>query len=96
MAGSGGCNWDRLLFCIKEAVYKVWFPMTERWLGFDEEMVSIGAEMGSFSARLLVQAPTVGGCALSSFEGRWLVREGLILTAIAVARCDLACSLCPE
>jgi len=26
-------QWERLLFCAKEAVYKAWYPLTRRWLG---------------------------------------------------------------
>ena len=29
-------HWDRLLFCAKETVYKVWFPLAECWLGFED------------------------------------------------------------
>ena len=28
--------WDRLLFSAKEAVYKAWFPLAGRWLGFED------------------------------------------------------------
>ncbi len=31
-----GTHWGRLLFSAKEAVYKAWFPLTQRWLGFQE------------------------------------------------------------
>jgi 4'-phosphopantetheinyl transferase EntD len=34
-----GVCWDRLLFCVKESVYKAWFPLTGRWLGFEEACV---------------------------------------------------------
>ena len=27
---------DRLLFSAKEAIFKAWFPLTGRWLGFDD------------------------------------------------------------
>ena len=29
-----GTHWDRMLFSAKESVYKAWFPLTQRWLGF--------------------------------------------------------------
>ena len=29
-------HWDRLLFSAKESVYKAWFPLAERWLGFED------------------------------------------------------------
>jgi 4'-phosphopantetheinyl transferase EntD len=34
-----GVHWDRLLFSAKESVYKTWFPLARRWLGFEEAAV---------------------------------------------------------
>ncbi|MFM8173748.1 MAG: 4'-phosphopantetheinyl transferase, partial [Pirellulaceae bacterium] len=28
--------WDRLLFCVKESVFKAWYGITRAWLDFDE------------------------------------------------------------
>jgi 4'-phosphopantetheinyl transferase EntD len=76
-------SWDRLLFCAKEAVYKAWFPLTGQWLGFGDADVTINAADATFSARLLVPAPA--GVPLDGgFTGKWLARDGFILTAIAV------------
>ncbi|MBB4745780.1 4'-phosphopantetheinyl transferase EntD [Actinoplanes octamycinicus] len=82
-------RWDRMLFCAKEAVYKSWFPLAQRWLDFEDAVVtmrpgSAGAATGVFDARLLVVGPRVGGRRLTGFTGRWLVEQGLILTAIVV------------
>ncbi|MGH3929175.1 MAG: 4'-phosphopantetheinyl transferase family protein [Pseudonocardiaceae bacterium] len=76
--------WDRLLFCAKETVYKAWFPLTRRWLGFQDAAVTIDPAEGTFSARLLVTGPTIAGKTLTRFEGRWLTDDGLVLTAITV------------
>jgi 4'-phosphopantetheinyl transferase EntD len=76
-------RWDRILFCAKEAVYKVWYPLTERWLGFEGADVVIEPS-GTFRARLLVPSPVVGGRALTELDGRWIVRDGLIVTAITL------------
>jgi 4'-phosphopantetheinyl transferase EntD len=76
-------RWDRLLFCAKEAVYKAWFPLAQRWLGFEDAFVSVDTVGGTFSARLLVGGPLVGGRELSGFSGRWIVDEGIVLAAIA-------------
>lgn len=78
--------WDRLLFCAKEATYKTWFPLTRRWLGFDEASVSLDPVAGTFVARLLVPGPVVGGEKVDSFPGRWLVDDGLIAAAIVLSR----------
>lgn len=79
-------SWDCLLFCAKEAVYKAWFPLTGRWLGFADADVTINAADATFTARLLVPVPDLAGPSLAGgFSGRWLSRDNLIVTAIAVA-----------
>jgi 4'-phosphopantetheinyl transferase EntD len=83
-AARPGVHWDRMLFCVKESVYKAWFPLTRRWLGFEEASVDIDPVTGTFTARLLVEGPVVNGSALTAFQGRWLVSNGLIATAIAI------------
>jgi 4'-phosphopantetheinyl transferase EntD len=77
-------NWDRLLFSAKESVYKAWYPLTERWLDFHEASVSIDPSAGMFTAHFLVPGPILAGRELTSFSGRFLVSEGLVLTAIVV------------
>jgi 4'-phosphopantetheinyl transferase EntD len=79
-----GLCWDRLLFSAKESVYKAWYPLTERWLGFEDAVVTIHPDSGTFEAKLLVSGPRVADRPLTGFAGRWLVRDGLVVTAIAV------------
>jgi enterobactin synthetase component D / holo-[acyl-carrier protein] synthase len=80
-----GMHWDRLLFSAKESVYKAWFPLTQRWLGFEDAQLSIDPASGTFEARLLVAGPDIAGRPLTGFSGRWVIEEGLILTAIVRA-----------
>ena len=80
----GGVHWDRLLFSCKESVYKAWFPLARCWLGFDQAEVSIDPDRSAFTARVLVPGPVVEGRELPGFRGRWLARDGLLLTAITV------------
>jgi 4'-phosphopantetheinyl transferase EntD len=75
-------HWDRLLFSAKESVYKAWFPLAERWLGFEDAIVRVEKE-GTFSAQLLVDGPLLDGKPLTGFSGRWLAYDGLLITAIA-------------
>ncbi|MFC5065975.1 4'-phosphopantetheinyl transferase family protein [Actinomycetospora atypica] len=77
-------HWDRLLFSAKESVYKTWFPLTGRWLGFEEAALTPAAD-GTFTAELLVPGPVVDGVEVSSFAGRWTVAGGHVITAIALA-----------
>lgn len=79
-----GLRWDRLLFSIKESIYKAWFPLAERWLGFEDAVVAIDPREGSFSARLLVPGPVLDGRETRGFDGRWLASDGLLMAAIAV------------
>jgi 4'-phosphopantetheinyl transferase EntD len=81
---SPGTGWDRLLFCAKEAVYKAWFPLTGRWLGFADADITISAEDGTFSARLQVPGPVINGSPITSFAGSWLASDDLLLAAIAL------------
>ena len=83
-AAAPGTAWDRLLFSAKESVYKAWFPLTGRWLGFHDADVTIDAAGGTFDVRLLAPAADDGGIPLSGFAGRWLAEDGLILTAVTV------------
>ncbi|MFG2057207.1 4'-phosphopantetheinyl transferase [Micromonospora sp. NPDC048930] len=80
-------HWDRLLFSAKESVYKAWYPLTGRWLGFEDAELSIDPAAGSFTARVLVDGTRAdGGRPLTELRGRWLVARGLILTAVSVPR----------
>jgi 4'-phosphopantetheinyl transferase EntD len=83
-------HWDRLLFCAKEATYKAWFPLTERWLGFEDARISFAeapaggqGRSGTFHAQLLVPGHTLKGPPLASFDGKWLVADGFIVTGIS-------------
>ncbi|MEU8251676.1 4'-phosphopantetheinyl transferase superfamily protein [Nonomuraea sp. NPDC048916] len=71
-------SWDRLLFSAKESVYKAWFPLTQRWLGFEDVTLTVQPDQRTFNARLLVAGPVAG------FTGRWTVSHGLVVTAICV------------
>ena len=77
-------HWDRVLFSAKESVYKAWFPLMSRWLDFTEAVMTIDPDRGRFRTRLLVTGPTGPGGSLVGFDGRWLVRDGLVLTAVVV------------
>ena len=77
-------KWGTLLFSAKESVYKAWFPLARRWLGYEDATISIDPEAGTFEARLLVPGPVVNGAPLTGFSGRWLVENGLVATAIAL------------
>lgn len=74
-------NWDRLLFSAKESTYKAWYPITDRWLDFDEVRVDINPQRNSFDVTIL--RPSCSEVSLLRFAGRYLIQRGLILTAVA-------------
>lgn len=78
-------HWDRLLFSAKESVYKAWFPLARRWLGFAEATIDFDPASRVFTAALHQVGPRVGGRVLTTMSGRWLVHDGLVLTAVVVA-----------
>lgn len=83
---ASGVHLDRLLFSVKEAVFKAWFPMARQRLRFEDASVAFKVKDRTFSARLLVEGPIIEGQQLASFFGRWLARDGLLITAIALSR----------
>lgn len=79
-------HWDRLLFSAKEAVYKTWYPLTRRWLGFDEANLTVDPGAGTFTARVRVDGTRIdGGRPLTVLSGRYLIDGGLMLTAVWTA-----------
>ncbi|HEX5256848.1 MAG TPA: 4'-phosphopantetheinyl transferase [Mycobacterium sp.] len=85
-----GLHWDRILFCAKEATYKAWFPMTKRWLGFDDAHVVFDLDppdagtTGVFVSKILIDGQALDGPPLTALRGRWSVERGLVLTAIVL------------
>jgi 4'-phosphopantetheinyl transferase EntD len=81
-------HWDRLLFSAKESVYKAWFPLATRWLGFEDVSVSLDPNTRTFVARLLLSGPmpALADGPLRGFSGGWTVGEGLVLTAVVAVQ----------
>ena len=83
-----GLHWDRILFCAKEATYKVWFPLTQRWLGFEDAHITFTVDpegtAGEFVSRILIDPAARSGPPLNELTGRWSVAGGLALTAIVL------------
>ena len=85
---SADLHWDRILFCAKEATYKAWFPLTKRWLGFEDAHITFEADSsgstGRFVSRILIDPAALSGSPLTSLAGRWSVERDLVLTAIVL------------
>lgn len=87
-----GIHWDRLVFSAKESAFKAWFPLARDWLGFEQAIVSFQPTDSTFQVRLLVPLPTPSGGSLEHLTGRFMVRDGLLLTAIVVAQPERSAS----
>ena len=70
---------DRLLFCAKEATYKAWYPLTGRWLGFEDADIDLRPD-STFVSYILVRPTPV-----HFIEGHWTVENGYVI-ATAVVR----------
>jgi 4'-phosphopantetheinyl transferase EntD len=83
-----GVHWDRIIFCAKEATYKAWFPLTKRWLGFEDAHITFDVDEsgsgGTFESMILIDGATLSGPPLTSLAGRWSVEQELVLTAIVL------------
>jgi len=77
-------HWDRLLFSAKESVYKAWFPLAKRWLGFEDATLALDPSAGTFIATLLVEGPTLSDGPLRRFSGRWKLDNGILATAVSM------------
>ncbi|MFF1699863.1 4'-phosphopantetheinyl transferase [Streptomyces sp. NPDC058257] len=93
LAAHPSVRWDRVLFSAKESVYKTWYPLVRRSLGFEEADVDFrpdtefrpgpdAAGEGSFTARILPPVRELGFP--QELSGRYAVRDGLVLTAITL------------
>lgn len=74
---SDDLHWDRLLFCAKEATYKAWFPLTQRWLGFEDAHITFTRDAriagdtpvgdgdvvaaGTFTSQIVIDGTTIDG-----------------------------------
>lgn len=75
-------RWARLVFSAKEAAAKAWYPRAGRWPDLAEISVAATAA-GRLSVRLTGAAPGLP----ATLTGRWLARDGLIVTAVAGPPC---------
>jgi 4'-phosphopantetheinyl transferase EntD len=77
-------HWGRLLFSAKESIYKAWYPLTGRWLGFEDACVTIDPA-GTFAAKLLIDGVRRDGePPLTELHGRFLMVRGWVATAVTV------------
>ena len=75
-----GVCWGTVLFSAKESVFKAWFPLAGRRLGFDDALIHFDPLRGTFYARLLIPGPLVGGRRIEGFDGRFCLANQFVLS----------------
>lgn len=83
-ASDAGVHWPMVVFSAKEALYKSWFAVTERWLGFHDAELRLDPA-GTFAVDIRVSAAAIDGTAPPVFQGRWHTDGNLIVTAVSSA-----------
>ena len=83
-----GLHWDRILFCAKEATYKTWYPLTHRWLGFEDAHITFTVDATGTARGVRVADPDRSGRRVGSSADRTVGPvvggKGLVLTAIVL------------
>jgi 4'-phosphopantetheinyl transferase EntD len=77
-------NWDKLLFSIKESVYKAWYPITHQWLSWEQVHVEINPDNCIFSADLEVSIQECNQAFPRVLKGRYFTDSSLIVSAVWV------------
>ncbi|WP_328395431.1 4'-phosphopantetheinyl transferase superfamily protein [Streptomyces sp. NBC_00390] len=77
-------HWDRLLFGMKECVYKSWYPYTGQRLEFEDADISFDVGVTTFTAQLRLPHHPPRRPPTDRLEGRWLAHKGLLITAISL------------
>jgi 4'-phosphopantetheinyl transferase EntD len=89
-APSGSMHWDRLLFSIKESVFKAWYPLRGSLVDARSIEVTMNFRRAAFVATVFVlpRDRTRSADLLSSLliKGRYASGDGLVLTAAALPR----------
>jgi 4'-phosphopantetheinyl transferase EntD len=83
-ADEGSPCWDRLLFSAKEAVFKVWSPLTGEWLEPTDTGILLDPHRGTFTAHLPGDGLPVRGRPVRTLLGRWARDHGILQTAVVV------------
>ncbi|MGN7186948.1 4'-phosphopantetheinyl transferase family protein [Microbacterium enclense] len=75
---------ERLIFVIKESIYKAWYPLTRAWLGFQDVTVTVAADGAASARRHAASDEQVASP--QEFYSRWKISRGLILASTVIPR----------
>jgi 4'-phosphopantetheinyl transferase EntD len=73
-------HWDRVLFSIKESVFKAWYPFTGTWAEATHIQIELDPPRETFAANIKVPTPAPSGVR-ATFPGRFLIEDDLVFTA---------------
>lgn len=74
--------WECVVFSVKEAFYKAWFPLTRRWLDFHDVEVRLDPARWRFEATLLVDEPSLSWP--NPIEGSFCIDGPRVLAAVVL------------
>ncbi|WP_395365323.1 4'-phosphopantetheinyl transferase [Streptomyces sp. YH02] len=95
-----GLPWDTLLFCVKEAAYKAWYPLARVPLGFHSAEVRFDPEHSTVTVRPVPPRPAPadprlaapgspaapgGATGLPPLEGGYAAADGLLVVLLTAA-----------
>ena len=76
-------NWEKVIFSVKESVFKCWYPLGRTWLGFDDVNVDLLPRQLAFSARVSPGGPA-GVRAPRIIAGRYCWSGGYVVSAASL------------
>jgi 4'-phosphopantetheinyl transferase EntD len=71
---------ELVAFSAKEAVFKLWWPLTGSWLGFEEVSLRVDPGTGTFRAAIAPRAAD----APTRLDGRYAVTAGSVVAAVTL------------
>lgn len=84
-ARAPGPAWDRLVFCVKEVVFKMWYPLAGSWLDFADAAVVVDPGAETFRASLRRPRPELAALGLPpTLRGSWGRDRGVLVAAARV------------
>ena len=76
-----------VLFSAKEAIFKAWYPLTQRWLNFRDAEIAFDLSNEEFEAKILLRDSGFKG----DIKGRFLVKGTRVYTLAIINNVDLIC-----
>lgn len=76
--------WPKVIFSIKESIYKCLYPILQRYVDFHEVQIQLNPELGVYSINLFLKEPNKF-ISTRNFEGRYAIFDAHIFaTAILI------------